>query len=98
MLFAVSAVKLVAEIALMCFVGQMLLALLAGARRHDNLFYRILQTVTSPFVRVARLITPRIVLDRHIPIAAFLLAAMLWVAATVYKINLCVQIGVQQCR
>ena len=98
MLLVVSSVKLIAEIALMCFAGQALLAVLAGSKRHTNVFYLILQTVTKPFVRVTRLITPRVVLDRHIPLAAFLLTAMLWLAATAYKINLCVQIGVQQCR
>lgn len=75
MLLFVSAVKLVAEIALMALVGQGVLAILAGSRRDSNVFYQLFQVLTGPFVRGARLITPRIVLDRHVPIVAFLLLA-----------------------
>ena len=94
----VSSVKLVAEIALMALAGQFVLGLLAGARRDDNFFYRLLQVLTNPFVRGVRRITPRVVIDRHIPLATFVLIAMVWVAVTIVKINLCLQIGVQSCR
>ena len=98
MLLFVSSVKLVAEIALLALAGQFVLGLLAGARRETNLFYKLLQTLTGPFVKGVRLVTPRIVLDRHIPLAAFVLLAMVWVVATLVKINLCLQIGVEHCR
>jgi len=98
MLLIVSSVKLVAEIALMALAGQFVLGLLAGARRDDNFFYRLLQVLTNPFVRGVRRITPRVVIDRHIPLATFVLIAMVWVAVTIVKINLCLQIGVQSCR
>lgn len=98
MLLLASSIKLVAEIALMALVGQGLLALLAGERRESNFFYRLLQTLTSPFVRAVRVITPAFVLDRHVPYAAFLLMLMVWLFATLAKVNLCVQIGVEHCR
>ncbi len=98
MLMLVSAVKLVAEIALLAFVGQFLLGLLAGSKRETNVFYRVLQIVTQPFVKAVRFVTPRVVLDRHVPLAAFVLLALVWVASTLAKINLCLQIGVAQCR
>ena len=98
MLLIVSSVKLVAEIALMALAGQFVLGVLAGARRDDNFFYRLLQVLTNPFVRGVRRITPRVVIDRHIPLATFVLIAMVWVAVTIVKINLCLQIGVQSCR
>lgn len=98
MLLLVSSVKLVAEIALLAMVGQFLLGLLAGAKRESNFFYRLLQVLTGPFVKGMRLITPRVVLDRHVPLAAFLLLAMVWLISTLMKVNLCVQIGVEQCR
>ena len=98
MLLFVSSVKLVAEIALLALAGQFVLGLLAGARRETNLFYKLLQTLTGPFVKGVRLVTPRIVLDRHIPLAAFVLLAMVWVVVTLVKINLCLQIGVEHCR
>ncbi|MBT2305180.1 hypothetical protein J7E70_32770 [Variovorax paradoxus] len=98
MLLLASSVKLIAEIALLALAGQWVLGLLAGSRRDQNLFYRLLQVLTNPFVKTVRFITPRFVLDRHIPLAAFVLLASVWLAATVAKINLCLQIGVQACR
>ena len=98
MLLLASSVKLICEIALLALLGQFLLGLLAGPRRDSNFFYRTLQVLTGPFVKGMRLITPRVVIDRHIPMAAFMLLAMLWVVSTIVKINLCLQIGVDQCR
>lgn len=93
-----SSLKLIAEIALLAMAGQWLLGLLAGAKREQNFFYQLLSILTRPFTRLTRLISPRVVLDRHIPLAAFLLLLSLWLVATVVKINLCLQIGVAQCQ
>jgi len=98
LLTLVSFVKLLAEIALLALLGQAVLGLLAGARRDQNLFYQLLQIVTRPVVAGARRITPRVVIDRHVPIVAFLLTLFVWVAATAAKISLCVQIGVALCK
>ena len=98
MLLLLSSIKLVCEIALLSLAGQFLLGLLAGAKRETNFFYKLLQVLTGPFVKGMRLITPRVVLDRHVPLAAFLLLAMVWLISTLMKVNLCVQIGVEQCR
>ena len=98
MLLVVSSVKLVAEIALMALAGQWLLGLLAGAKRETNLFYQLLQVVTRPFVKAVRFITPRVVLDRHIPLAAFVALGMLWLVMTLMKIQICVQTGMEHCR
>jgi hypothetical protein len=93
-----SAVKLLAEIALMALAGQFLLGLLAGAKRDSNFFYQLLRIITNPVTRSARWLAPRVVLDRHIPLVAFLLAGFTWIAATLFKISLCVEAGVQTCR
>lgn len=98
MLLFVSILKLVAEIALLSLAGQWLLGLLAGARREQNLFYQLLQVMTRPFVKGARLVTPKVVIDQHIPLVAFLVLVFVWVAATVSKIRICLEIGVQLCR
>lgn len=97
MLVLISSIKLIAEIALMALAGQLVLGLLAGTKRDTNLFYQLLQVITNPVIRGVRLLAPRLLLDRHIPIAAFGLLAMVWLAATVSKITLCMRIGVQQC-
>ncbi|KWT78665.1 MULTISPECIES: hypothetical protein [unclassified Variovorax] len=98
MLLVATSVKLIAEIALLAMAGQWLLGLLAGRGRESNFFYRLLQILTNPVVKAVRLITPRFVLDRHIPLAAFLALLSVWLLSTIAKINLCLQMGVQACR
>lgn len=97
-LLFVSALKLIAEIALMALLGQWLLGVLAGAKRETNFFYRVLKVITQPFLRAARLLSPRIVLDRHLPLVAFLLLAFGWFVVTTAKINLCLEVGVEVCK
>lgn len=98
MLVLANVIKLIAEIALMALLGQWLLGLLAGAKKEQNLFYQILQIIVRPFVSVARLLTPKLVLDRHLPLVAFLLLLFVWLGATIYKIQTCLQIGVELCK
>lgn len=98
MLAAASTVKLIAEIALLALLGQWLLGLLAGAKKEQNLFYQILQIIVRPFVSVARLVTPKFVLDRHLPLVAFLLLLFVWIGATMLKIQTCLQMGVALCK
>ena len=98
LLTVVSVFKLLAEIALLAMVGQAVLGLLAGAKREQNLFYQLLQVMTRPFLRGARLITPRVVIDRHVPYVAFLLVFFVWLVATLTKISICVQIGEELCK
>lgn len=98
MLLLITSVKLIAEIALLSLLGQWILGLLAGQKRDQNLFYQVLQVLTRPFVRLTRFITPSFVLERHLPLVAFLLLGFLWIAVTIAKINHCLKIGVQLCQ
>lgn len=98
MLLLASAIKLIVEIALMALVGQWVLGLLAGQKRDTNLFYQLLSVMTRPFVKATRLITPRLVIDAHLPLVTFLLLAMIWVVATYIRISICLEIGVHLCR
>jgi hypothetical protein len=98
MLTFATTVKLLAEIALLALVGQGVLALLSGAARDRNPFYRVLQLVGRPWLRVARKLTPRAVMDRHLPLVAFMLLLMVWLAASLAKIRICLQIGVALCQ
>jgi hypothetical protein len=98
LLLLVEILKMVAEIAMMAIFGQWVLGLLAGARREQNLFYQVFQIVTSPVVKGVRYITPRVVIDRHMPLVAFLLMFFVWVVATMTKIDICVRIGVHLCK
>jgi hypothetical protein len=98
LLLLVESLKLLAEIALLCLVGQWVLALLAGAKRDQNLFYQLFQVLTRPLIAGARLVTPKVVLDRHLPLVAFLVLSFVWLLATITKIDICLRIGVHLCK
>jgi len=94
-------VSLLLAIPLLAIAGQGIVYVLTRVFGQDpkaNFFYRLLQVLTQPFIRLARLVSPRIVIDRHIPLVAFLLLAFGWLVATIAKINLCLQIGVEACK
>ena len=98
MLALITTAKLIAEIALLALLGQWLLGLLVGAKRDKNLFYQILQIMGKPFVAVARVISPKFVVERHLPLVAFLILAFVWFGITILKIQTCLQIGVELCK
>lgn len=98
MLLLVETLKLLAEIALMALAGQWVLGLLAGQRRQQNPFYQLFQILTKPLIAGARAISPRIVLDQHLPLVAFLLLVFVWLVATITKIDICVRMGVHLCK
>jgi hypothetical protein len=72
-------IKALAELALMFLLGRGALYILAGHKREGNIFYGVLRIVTDPVIRAARFLTPRIVVDAHIPFVAVLLVAWVWV-------------------
>lgn len=92
---AISILRVLVEVAGYSLLGQGLLAILAGARREENLFYRILKTITGPVVRAVRFITPRFIVDAHIPVLTFFLLFWLWIALALAKRYLCATQGLQ---
>ena len=98
MLALITTAKLIAEIALMALLGQWVLGLLAGAKRDKNIFYQLLQIVGRPCVALARLVSPRFVVERHLPLVAFFRLLFLWLAVTILKIQTCLRVGVEMCK
>ena len=88
-LFLVSALRTLVEVAGLALLGQGLLAILAGAKRQDNFIYRLFQVITSPVTRIVRFITPRFIIDRHIPVLTFFLLFWLWLALAFAKRYFC---------
>ena len=93
MLTLIVVLKALTEVAGLALLGQGILFLLAGASREQNVFYRVIQTITGPIIRFTRLITPRFVSDRHIGLAAFFLVAGFWLALTIVKVKLVLEAG-----
>ena len=102
MLLWVVSVKLVVEIALLALLGRWVLKAwlgrLAANRGHDNAFLWVLEVLARPALLLARWLTPRRIPEQALPVAAFALLAGLWVAATLWKISLCLEAGMTACR
>ncbi len=90
--------KLLAEIALLALLAQGVVGLLSGQARDRNPVYRLLQLVGRPWVLAARWFSPQIVLDRHVPLVAFFVLLLLWGAATLAKVSICLKIGIALCK
>jgi hypothetical protein len=71
--------KALAELAGLFLLGRGLLYVLAGEKRDTNLFYQVMCVVTNPVIRLARLISPKVIVDAHIPYVAFLLVGWIWI-------------------
>jgi hypothetical protein len=98
LLLFVSIIKLVCEVALLGLAGRWLLGLLAGQSKETNFFYKALEAMTRPFVSAARFITPKAIIDRHVPFVAFLLVGFIWIVSVIEKVRICTQIGIALCK
>lgn len=85
LLDVVSTLRMLVEIALFSLIGQGVLHALSGPSRDQNVFYMVLKTLASPAMRVARWVSPRFVVDRHVGWVALFLLALLWLALAIAK-------------
>ena len=76
------------EVALMALLGQAALFVLAGSKRDSNIVYSMLKTVTSPIMKLTRMIAPRFVVDQHIGFLALFFLLLLEAILIVLKIRL----------
>jgi hypothetical protein len=98
MLTLIVLLRTLVEVAGLALLGQGILYLLAGAKREQNVFYRILRTLTMPVWRALRFATPRFVVDRHIGYLAFLLLGLGWFVLVSYQARECLdQLGHPSC-
>jgi hypothetical protein len=74
--------KSLVELAGLFIFGQGVLYLLAGKNRERNLFYQIFQIVTRPLYKAIRFVTPRVVIDRHIPYLTLIVLGWIWLGLT----------------
>ncbi len=88
-LLTVIVLRTLVEVAGMCLIGQGILHVLAGSRRERNVVYLFFRFATRPVVRLTRWITPRVVLDGHVPFLAFTILFWIWVALALVKRHLC---------
>lgn len=90
-LLLVSVIRVIVEVALLVLLGQGVLAILSGSRRESNIVYKLFSTVTSPVIRMARFVTPKLVVDKHLPMVTFFLLFWLWIGLAYVKQQICLQ-------
>lgn len=73
MAFALLAAQTIVLVAALALLGQGVVGIFNWRAREGNLVFRLFKLVASPFVKLVRLVTPKVVLDRHIPLATFML-------------------------
>jgi len=98
MLLTVVIAKSLIELSLMFIVARFILGLLAGAKRQTNVFWQLLDVAARPALWLTRRISPRLILDQHIPLAAASWLTVAWVLVVKLKIDVCLQLGVAACQ
>jgi hypothetical protein len=54
--------------------------------------------LNKPWTSIAKLISPKMVAQRHIPVVAFCVVSVLYIAVTLAKIEHCVALGMVGCK
>lgn len=97
MLLIVVILKSLIELSLMFIIGRFLLGLLAGAKRQTNVFWQLLDVASKPALWLTRAISPKLILDQHIPLATVSWLVIAWFIVVKYKVELCLEAGAQAC-
>lgn len=92
-LFLISIARALVEVAGYALLGQGAVAILAGRSREENVVYRLMKSVSAPAVNVVRVITPRVVINRHIPFITFFVLFWLWIGLAMAKRYICAAQG-----
>ena len=98
MLLTVVILKSLIELSLMFIVGRFLLGLLAGAKRETNVFWQLLDVAAKPTLWLTRKLSPKLILDQHIPLATASWLLIAWVLMTKVKIDMCLELGAAACQ
>lgn len=88
-LFVLSVLRAFVEVALLSLLAQGLLAFLAGSRRDTNPIYQLFRVITRPVLHAARFVTPKLIIDRHLPVVAFFILFWLWILLAYAKRFIC---------
>ena len=98
MILSIVILKSLIELSLMFLVGRFLLGLLVGSKRQSNVFWQLLDVASKPALWLTRRVSPKLILDQHIPLAAGSWLIIAWVLVVMAKIDLCLQIGPAACQ
>lgn len=86
--FALAALHELIKFVGLLLIGQFLVYVLSFGRHEGNPIYRFLRFLTSPAVKAVRLVTPRAIVDRHIPLVTFMLAFWSWLLLIAVRLEM----------
>ena len=98
MLLVIVIAKSLIELSMMFIIGRFILGLLAGAKRDTNVFWQLLDVASKPALWLTRRISPKLILDQHIPLATVSWLILAWVLMVKLKIDVCLELGAAACR
>ena len=98
MFLVIVILKSLIELSLRFVVGRFILGLLAGVKRETNVFWQLLDVASKPSLWLTRRVSPKLILDQHIPLAAVSWLIIAWVLVVMLKIDLCLQVGAAACQ
>ena len=82
-------VKSLIDFAVMFIVGRAVLGFLVGSKRIQHVFWQILDIAARPALAFTRAVSPKVVLDRHIPLATLAWLLVAWFVVLKMKIETC---------
>lgn len=88
MLSVVVILKGLAEFAGLLLIGQGLVYALSFGKHEGNAVYKMFRLITSPVVRVTRIITPNKVANQHVPFVALMLLFWIWLFLSYTKFSM----------
>ena len=92
-LYLLTILRALAEVAGMFLLAQGALFLLVGGRHQENFVYQLFRIITRPAISVTRLIVPKAIVDRYIPIVAFMLLFCVWILLAYVRLIVCKSAG-----
>ena len=57
----------------LALLGQLFVGAFNWGQRQNNLLYRLFEIIARPVVKLIRWVSPKKILDRHVPLAAFMI-------------------------
>ncbi len=98
MLRFLNILQVILYIPLLSLLGQGVLFVLAGGRHQNNVFYKLLSTLSSPFTLVVRKLTPKSLSNAQVGFITFMLIAVCsFVVFAERGYLLCVELGHPDC-
>lgn len=73
------------ELALMLVLARSLVFAMSLGQHAKNPVHRLLLTATAPLDAIARRLSPRLILNRHMPVVGFFLLLWVWIVLVLAK-------------